>query len=179
MYNNGGISKTDCRTIDYTMGRPKIGIAGDHAGYEMKEFLVGYLDSLGYDVYDFGTDSPESTDYPDYAHPLACAIEDGELPRGIALCGSGNGISITLNKHQGIRAALCWAPELATLARQHNDANVCSLPARFIDNDTAAKTVDNFLSAEFEGGRHERRRDKIPASEWCERHRQQKDGNRG
>lgn len=150
------------------MKKSKIGIASDHAGYEMKEFLVGYLDGKGYDVYDFGTDSPESTDYTDYAHPLACAIEKGELPLGIALCGSGNGISITLNKHQGIRAALCWLPELASLARQHNDANVCSLPARFIDNDTAVKVVDNFLSAEFEGGRHERRVNKIPVGEWCE-----------
>ncbi len=145
-----------------TMTKEKIGIACDHAGYQMKEFLVGYLDSKGFDVYDFGTDSEESVDYPDYAHPLADAIERGELPRGIALCGSGNGISMTLNKHQGIRAALCWTPELAALARQHNDANVCSLPARFIDNVTAAEIVDKFLSSEFEGGRHQRRVEKIP-----------------
>jgi|GEM_PF-4072169 len=95
------------------MDNNKLGIACDHAGYELKEFLVGYLGSKGYDVYDFGTNSPESVDYPDYAHPLANAIEKGELPRGIALCGSANGITITLNKHQGIRAAICWEPEIA------------------------------------------------------------------
>ena len=106
--------------------------------------------------------SPESVDYPDYAHPLANAIEKGELPRGIALCGSANGITITLNKHQGIRAAICWEPEIAELARKHNDANICSLPARFIDNDTAVKIVETFLNTDFEGGRHQRRIDKIP-----------------
>lgn len=146
----------------------KIGIASDHAGYEMKEFLVGYLDSKGYDVYDFGTDSPESTDYADYAHPLAFAIEKGELNQGIALCGSGNGIAITLNKHQGIRAALCWLPELAGLARTHNDANVCCLPARFIDNVTAVEIVDSFLAGTFEGGRHTARVAKISVDAWCE-----------
>ncbi len=146
----------------------KIGIASDHAGYEMKEFLVGYLDGLGYDVHDFGTDSPESMDYADVAHPLACAVESGELPRAIALCGSANGISITLNKHKGIRAAICWEPELAALARRHNDANVCSLPARFIDNSTATAIVDEFLKGEFEGGRHATRVGKIPVEAWCE-----------
>lgn len=149
------------------MEKEKIGIASDHAGYEMKEFLIGYLDSLGYDVHDFGPHSPASVDYPDFAHPLAFAIERGELPRGIALCGSGNGISIALNKHQGIRAAICWTPELARLARQHNDANICSLPARFIDNTAAAEIVDNFLGTEFEGGRHQKRIDKIPVDAWC------------
>lgn len=144
------------------MDNNKIGIACDHAGYEMKEFLVGYLDALGYDVYDFGTNSPDSVDYPDYAHPLAGAIEAGELPRGIALCGSANGITMTLNKHQGIRAAICWEPEIAALARQHNDANVCSLPARYLDNDTTVKIVDTFLNTAFEGGRHQNRVDKIP-----------------
>lgn len=148
------------------MEKEKIGIASDHAGYEMKEFLTGYLDSLGYDVHDFGTHSEESVDYPDYAHQLAFAIERGELPRGIALCGSANGISITLNKHQGIRAAICWTPVIARFARQHNDANVCSLPARFIDNVTAAEIVDVFLRTEFEGGRHERRLAKIPVEAW-------------
>ena len=144
------------------MDNNKLGIACDHAGSELKEFLVGYLGSKGYDVYDFGTNSPESVDYPDYAHPLANAIEKGELPRGIALCGSANGITITLNKHQGIRAAICWEPEIAELARKHNDANICSLPARFIDNDTAVKIVETFLNTDFEGGRHQRRIDKIP-----------------
>ena len=142
----------------------KIGIASDHAGYEMKEFLVGYLDAMGYEVLDFGTHSPDSVDYADFAHPLAEAIENGELERGIALCGSGEGMTMTLNKHQGIRAGLAWEPEIASLARKHNDANVCSMPARFIDRDTAIKIVDTFLSTEFEGGRHQRRIDKIPVS---------------
>jgi ribose 5-phosphate isomerase B len=146
----------------------KIGIASDHAGYEMKEFLVGYLDSLGYDAHDFGTYGPESVDYPDYAHPLGFAVERGDLPLGIGLCGSGEGISITLNKHQGIRAALCWEPRLAELARQHNDANVLTLPARFIDNATAVEIVDRFLATGFEGGRHEARIAKIPVQDWCD-----------
>ncbi len=146
------------------MENKKIGIACDHAGYQMKEFLVGWLDGNGYDVHDFGTDSEESMDYPDVAHPLALAIESGELPRGIALCGSANGISMTLNKHQGIRAAICWAPRLAELARQHNDANVCSLPARFVENSDAAEIVGMFLKTAFEGGRHQKRVDKIPVA---------------
>lgn len=144
------------------MENKKIGIASDHAGYQMKEFLVGYLDGMGYDVHDFGTDSEESMDYPDVAHPLAASIESGELPRGIALCGSGNGISMALNKHRGIRAAICWTPRLAELARLHNDANICSLPARFIENTDAAEIVDTFLATAFEGGRHQKRIDKIP-----------------
>lgn len=143
------------------MSKQKIGIACDHAGYQMKEFLVGYLDSLGFDVYDFGCDSEQSCDYPDYAHPLALAVEADEMPRGIALCGSGNGIAMTLNKHQGIRAALCWEPELAELARMHNDANICVLPARFVENTVAVEIVDKFLAAQFEGGRHQIRIDKI------------------
>lgn len=146
----------------------KIGIACDHAGYEMKEFLVGYLDSLGYDVHDFGTHSPESVDYPDYAHPLAFAVERGELPVGIGLCGSGEGVAITLNKHQGIRAALCWIPELAMLSRRHNNANVLALPARFIDNVTAARIVDNFLETPYDGGRHDARLAKISVRDWCD-----------
>ncbi len=144
------------------MENKKIGIACDHAGYQMKEFVVGYLDGRGYDVHDFGTHDETSVDYPDFAHPLAFAIERGELPRGIALCGSGNGISMALNKHCGIRAALCWEPEIATLARAHNDANVCSLPARFVDNTEAAAIVEAFLNTAFEGGRHQKRVDKIP-----------------
>lgn len=141
----------------------KIGIACDHAGYEMKEFLVGYLGSKGYEVLDFGTHSPESVDYPDYAHPLAEAIEQGELPCGVALCGSGEGMTITLNKHQGIRAGLCWEPEIASLIRRHNNANIIVFPARFITNDEAAAMLDAYFAAEFEGGRHEKRIDKIPA----------------
>ena len=144
----------------------KIGIACDHAGYEMKEFLVGYLGALGYDVLDFGTHSPESVDFPDYAHPLAEAIERGEIARGVGLCGSGEGMAMTLNKHRGIRAGLAWEPEIAGLIRRHNDANVIVFPARFITNDEAAAMLDIFLATGFEGGRHERRIAKIPAA--CE-----------
>ena len=139
----------------------KIGIACDHAGYEMKEFLVGYLGAQGYEVLDFGTDSPESVDDPDFAHPLAEAVESGELTLGIALCGTGEGMSMTLNKHQGIRAGLAWAPEIGALIRQHNNANVLVLPARFITNDEAVNILDTFLATEFEGGRHQRRIDKM------------------
>ena len=142
----------------------KIGIASDHAGYEMKEFLVGYLGSKGFEVLDFGTDSPESVDYPDYAHPLAEAIERGELERGVALCGSGEGMAITLNKHQGIRAGLAWEPEIAALIRRHNDANVIVLPARFISNDEAVAMLEAYFAARFEGGRHENRLKKIPTA---------------
>lgn len=138
-----------------------IGIACDHAGYDLKEFLVGYLSSKGYEVTDFGTDSDESVDYPDFAHPLAEAVQNGELPQGIGICGSGEGMSMTLNKHRGIRAGLCWRPEIAELIRMHNDANILVLPARFISNDEAMAIVDKYLSTPFEGGRHERRIAKI------------------
>ena len=140
----------------------KIGIASDHAGYEMKEFLVGYLNSMGYEVLDFGAHSPESVDYADFAHPLAEAIENGELERGVALCGSGEGMTMTLNKHQGIRAGLVWDKQIAHLIRQHNNANVIVLPARFITNDQAVEFVEEFLATDFEGGRHQRRIEKIP-----------------
>ncbi|MBO5655724.1 MAG: RpiB/LacA/LacB family sugar-phosphate isomerase [Rikenellaceae bacterium] len=144
----------------------KIGLACDHAGYEMKEFIAGYLDAKGYDVHDFGCDSPESCDYPDMAHALAESIEKGEVPVGIALCGSGNGISMSLNKHADVRAALCWNVELAELARQHNNANVLSLPARFIDNSEAIAMIDKFLSTNFDptAERHVRRVNKIAIS---------------
>lgn len=138
-----------------------LGIAADHAGYELKKVLIEYLQSLGYQVKDFGTFSPESMDYPDVAHPLAISVEKGEVEKGIAICGSGNGISMTLNKHQGIRAALCWNTELASLARHHNDANIVSLPARFIPAETAKDIVKTFLSEGFDGGRHQRRVEKI------------------
>lgn len=140
----------------------KIAIACDHAGFEYKERLVKYLREKGHEVKDFGTHSMESMDYPDTAHPLALAIENGECERGIVLCGSGNGISMTVNKHQGVRCALCWNMELAALARQHNDANVVGLSARFIAYEEAQNIVDTFLTTEFEGGRHQRRVDKIP-----------------
>ena len=139
----------------------KIGIACDHAGYEMKEFLVGYLDARGYEVLDFGTHSPESVDYADFAHPLAEAIEAGELECGVGLCGSGEGMAMTLNKHRGIRAGLCWNADVATLIRQHNDANVIVFPARFITNDEAVAMLDAFLDTPFEGGRHQRRVEKM------------------
>ncbi|HKL08644.1 MAG TPA: ribose 5-phosphate isomerase B [Bacteroidales bacterium] len=139
-----------------------IAIAGDHAGYEYKEQLKQYLKNKGYTLKDFGTSSNESTDYPDYAHPLATAVEKGEYTFGITLCGSGNGISMTANKHQGIRSALCWNKEIAKFARLHNDANVCSLPARYISYDLAQEIVDVFLNTNFEGGRHQRRIEKIP-----------------
>lgn len=140
----------------------KVGIASDHAGYEMKEFVVGYLQSKGFEVYDFGTHSEESVDYADFGHPLAEAVEQGEVECGVGLCGSGEGISMTLNKHQGIRAGLCWLPEIAHLIRQHNNANVIVLPARFITNDEAVAILDEYFSTEFEGGRHEARIAKIP-----------------
>jgi ribose 5-phosphate isomerase B len=139
-----------------------VGMAADHAGYELKEALKPMLKEMGYQVKDFGTHSTESMDYPDVAHPLATAVENGEVCCGIAMCGSANGISMTLNKHQGVRAAICWLPELASLARQHNNANILSLPARFISVDLAKEIVKAYFSAEFEGGRHLRRVEKIP-----------------
>ena len=139
-----------------------IAIASDHAGYELKQELIKYLEDKGIKVKDFGTYSSESSDYPDFAHPLADAVESGEYKLGISICGSGNGINMTVNKHQGIRSALCWNEEIARLARAHNDANICALPARFIDETLAFKIVDIFLSTEFEGGRHLQRIKKIP-----------------
>lgn len=145
----------------------KIAMASDHAGFRLKEIVKKHLEEKGIAVKDFGTYSEESCDYPDFAHPAACAVESGEFPLGIAMCGSGNGIQMTLNKHQGIRAALCWLPELASLARLHNDANILVLPGRFIDEDNALQIVDTFLEAPFEGGRHQRRVDKIPCKDCC------------
>ena len=144
------------------MNKQNIALCSDHAGYEMKEMIKGYLEANGLEYTDFGTHSTESCDYPDYAHPAALAVESGKCGCGIALCGSGNGIAMTLNKHQGIRAALCWLPELASLARRHNDANVLVLPARFIEPAVALEIVNTYLNTDFEGGRHQRRIDKIP-----------------
>ncbi|NPA68797.1 MAG: ribose 5-phosphate isomerase B [Chlorobi bacterium] len=143
----------------------KIAFACDHAGYETKNFLIKQLKSKGYEIKDFGTFSEESVDYPDFAHPMASAVERGEYDFGISLCGSGNGINMTANKHQGIRSALCWNTEISKLARLHNDANVCALPARFVSKEEAEKIVDVFLSADFEGGRHIRRIEKIPVKQ--------------
>ena len=139
-----------------------IGIASDHAGYELKEIVKRYLEGEGASVYDFGTHSSESCDYPDYAHPLAEAVEKGACEYGVAICGSANGIAMTVNKHQGCRAAICWKPELAELARKHNDANVLGLPARFIEPELAIEVLKTFFSNDFEGGRHQRRVEKIP-----------------
>lgn len=138
-----------------------IGVACDHAGYELKTKVIKHLESKGCVVHDFGTDSAESVDYPDYAHKLASAVESGSCQFGIAICGSGNGVNMTVNHHRKVRGALCWTPEIAALARQHNDANIISLPARFIETSIALQMVDVFLSTDFEGGRHQRRVEKI------------------
>ena len=140
----------------------KIGICSDHAGFEYKCGLIGYLGSKGYEMADYGTDSTESMDYPDVAHPLAEAVEHGDVDLGIALCGTGNGMAITLNKHQGIRAGLAWSTEIGELVKRHNNANVLVMPARFISFDEARKITDSWMNTEFEGGRHQRRIEKIP-----------------
>ena len=134
-----------------------MGLACDHAGYEMKQIVMQELDVRGIAYKDFGTYSTDSCDYPDFAHPLALAVEAGECYPGIAICGSGNGINMTLNKHQGIRAALCWEPEIASLARRHNNANVIALGAGVTGPNLAKRMVEIFLNTEFEGGRHARR----------------------
>lgn len=139
-----------------------VGLACDHAGFPLKQFVLEYLEKKGYQVKDFGTYSSESVDYPDFAHPLAEAVENGDVYPGIGICGSGEGMAITLNKHQGVRAGLAWNKDIAELIRQHNDANVLVMPGRFIDNNMAAKIMDEFFKANFEGGRHERRTKKIP-----------------
>ncbi len=139
----------------------KIAIGADHAGFDLKEVIKQYLISNGFDVKDCGAVSLESVDYPDFAHPVANMIERGDVPLGIVICGSGNGINMAVNKHQEIRSALCWLPELAALARQHNNANVLALPARFISEEVALACVKSFLASAFEGGRHERRVNKI------------------
>lgn len=139
-----------------------IGLACDHAGFPLKQFVIQYLESKGYQYKDFGTYSYTSCDYPDFAHPLAEAVESGECYPGIAICGSGEGMAMTLNKHQGIRAGLAWCKDVAGLIRQHNNANILVMPGRFIDNKTAEKIMDEFFKTPFEGGRHERRVEKIP-----------------
>lgn len=139
----------------------KIAIGGDHAGFEYKKQLVEFLEKEGHEVKDFGPDSDASVDYPDHVHPLSEAVEKGEFELGILLCGSANGVAMTANKHQGIRAGIAWEDELAELTRQHNNANVICIPARFIDYNKAQSIVKTFLTTEFEGGRHGRRVDKI------------------
>ena len=138
-----------------------IPIASDHAGYELKNKVIEHLKSKNFDVKDFGTYSSESVDYPDFAHKVGSAVNKGEYQRGIVICGSGNGVQMTVNKYPNVRCALCWNEEIASLARQHNDAKIISLPARFINEETALKIVDIYLTTPFEGGRHMRRVEKI------------------
>ena len=139
----------------------KIAIGADHAGFSLKEKLKNYLQEQGHEVKDFGPSSEASVDYPDFAHPVANAVEKKEAELGLLMCGSGNGINMTANKHAGIRAALCWNAEIAKLSRQHNNANILTLPARFIEEAEAKKCADVFFSTPFEGGRHEGRVKKI------------------
>ena len=143
------------------MSKELIPIASDHAGFELKERLRLELERLGYEVQDLGTHSPASTDYPDYAHPLAEEVSRGQVKRGVLLCGTGLGMSYTANRHAGVRAAVAWAPEIAELARRHNDANVLVLPARFLREEEGVKILRTWLDTPLEGGRHERRVEKI------------------
>lgn len=140
----------------------KISIGNDHAGTDYKLAIVGLLKSMEVEIFNYGTDGTDSVDYPDFIHPVAEDVASGKADWGIIICGSGNGAAMTANKHQEIRAALCWNKELVTLAREHNDANILSLPARFISITQALEMVKTFLSTPFEGGRHQRRIEKIP-----------------
>jgi ribose 5-phosphate isomerase B len=142
----------------------KISIGNDHAGPDYKKAIVHYLTSKGHEILNHGTDTFDSVDYPDFGHPVATDVESGKADLGIVICGSGNGIAMTANKHQGIRAALCWTKEISALARQHNNANVVSIPARFTSIQQAIEIVDTFLNTDFEGGRHATRVDKISCS---------------
>jgi ribose 5-phosphate isomerase B len=139
----------------------KISIGNDHAGPDYKKAIVAFLTSKGHEIINHGTDTQESVDYPDFAHPVATDVESGTADLGIVICGSGNGIAMTANKHQGIRAALCWTKEISALARQHNNANVVSIPARFTSIPQAIEIVSTFITTDFEGGRHATRVDKI------------------
>lgn len=143
------------------MNNKTIALGSDHAGFELKNDLIVYLVEKGYELADMGPDSADSVDYPDYAHKVATTVTDGSACCGILICGSGNGVCITANKHKGVRAALCWEPEISSLAKQHNNANVICLPARFISQEKAFAIVDAYLNMEFEGGRHATRVDKI------------------
>jgi len=143
------------------MNNKTIALGSDHAGFELKNDLIVYLVEKGYELADMGPDSADSVDYPDYAHKVATAVTVGNACCGILICGSGNGVCITANKHTGVRAALCWEPEISALAKQHNNANVICLPARFISQEKAFAIVDAYLNMEFEGGRHAARVDKI------------------
>lgn len=138
-----------------------IPIGADHAGFQLKAKVIEFLESKGHETKDFGCYSEDSIDYPDFGHPVASMVEENEGMLGILICGSGNGINMTANKHQGVRSALCWKNELASLARQHNNANIIALPARFVSDEDALEMVETFLSTRFEGGRHGKRVDKI------------------
>jgi ribose 5-phosphate isomerase B len=141
--------------------KPTLAIGADHAGFEYKEAIKKWLEEAGFELKDFGTHSAASADYPDFAHPVASAVEQDKFQLGILVCGSANGVAITANKHQGIRAAICWTEELASLSRQHNNANIVCIPARFVSLDLAKNIVDKFLTTDFEGGRHATRVGKI------------------
>jgi ribose 5-phosphate isomerase B len=142
----------------------KIAIGGDHAGYELKNILSAHLKKLNFEVVDLGTYSKDSTDYPPFAHAVAEAVVNGDAELGFLICGSANGVAMTANKHSEIRCAICWEKEIAELARAHNNANIAALPARFISEETALSIADAFLNTEFEGGRHQRRVEKIPCA---------------
>jgi len=142
--------------------KKKIAIVSDHAGFYLKEKLIPFIVKLGNEVKDFGCPTADAVDYPDYGHPMANAVSEGEFDLGISLCGTGNGINMTVNKHQGIRSALCWNEDISRLARAHNDANICAIPARFVNESEAYLIVRTFLETSFDGGRHKRRIDKIP-----------------
>lgn len=144
------------------MANRKISIGGDHAGYDLKEVIKSHSKFKDIDWQDFGTFSKESVDYPDFAHPTSQAVEDGEVELGVLICGSANGVAMAANKHQGVRAAVCWNEEIAKLAREHNNANMVAIPARYISEDLAIALLETFLETQFEGGRHERRVNKIP-----------------
>ncbi len=150
-------------SLDYCIfvAQMRLALGADHAGYDLKQNLVHLLRGLGHDVADFGTNSAERADYPDFAHPVAAAVEQGQAELGVLVCGSGNGVCIAANRHVGVRAVLAWLPEVAALGRQHNDANVLCLPARYVDTDQAHQIVAAFLAASFEGGRHQARVEKI------------------
>jgi ribose 5-phosphate isomerase B len=147
----------------FDLSKP-IAVGSDHAGYDYKEELISFLEGKGFPFIDFGTNNKDSVDYPDFAHPVASAVESGQAAFGILLCGSANGVAITANKHQGVRAAICWGEELAQLARAHNNANIICIPARFVREGDAEKMVNIFMSTAFEGGRHSRRVEKMACS---------------
>ena len=146
--------------LQFNLGLP-IALGGDHAGFEYKQIIIDFLQDKGYTTKDFGTHSLDSVDYPDFAHPTASAVESGDYAFGILICGSANGVAITANKHQQIRAALCWNNDVAALARQHNNANIICIPARFVTIEEAKQMVETFMNTAFEGGRHANRVDKI------------------